>query len=454
MGHMLRYFRNYGTPTVLGVVFLAILTGCPPKTTSDPKFSIILLDYREGAGYAVNEKGEVAGELNYKSREAVIWQPNHSPKVQKLGSLGADKSTGLDINNYSEVCGIAQSADYVPRAFRWTQAGGMEELYLEPFRSGAYGINDRGEIVGKADGPSGERAFIWRQGDGLASVPGADYNTYAEAINEFSNIVGNHKGDPQANSPDEGRVWRGDTDPYLIENTLGEGDLQVSDMNDTLTVVGWAEDEEYKRVAIQWTKAKGISALDHLGWQTGFEGIPGPWVSEAKAINFYGDIVGSAASSENINAAVLWRDGKIYDLNKLIPKGTGWTSLTTAYDINNKGCIVGEGLRGAYKMYAFLLVPVVLYSVSLTPMAVIGGQPVAVQVVLDGDAPFDLDIEAKLIGFSRAVQLQSPVAVVRENTRSVEFTIETQPVDTEETGELEVSFGGNSLTAVLIAMPR
>ena len=44
------------------------------------------------------------------------------------------------------------------------------------------------------------------------------------------------------------------------------------------------------------------------------------------------------------------------DLNKLIPEDSGW-ELTCAYDINDGGFIVGEGIRNS-EIRAFLLSPV------------------------------------------------------------------------------------------------
>ena len=120
--------------------------------------------------------------------------------------------------------------------------------------------------------------------------------------------------------------------------------------------------------------------------------------------------------------------------------------------VSGKGQIDGD--NPANEMHAFMLVPVVLSSVSLSPVPVVGGQPVLVTAVLDGDAPLALDVEAELVNLSRVAQLVSTVATVREGARSAEFSIDTQPVDAEQSGELKVSFGGTTLTTRLTVKPR
>jgi probable HAF family extracellular repeat protein len=78
--------------------------------------------------------------------------------------------------------------------------------------------------------------------------------------------------------------------------------------------------------------------------------------SEAYSLNNRGEVVGRSAVPGNGHYAFLYREGRMLDLNDLIPTGTGWV-LTDAVDINNSGQIVGNGyLRGAVRQ--FLLTPI------------------------------------------------------------------------------------------------
>ena len=77
--------------------------------------------------------------------------------------------------------------------------------------------------------------------------------------------------------------------------------------------------------------------------------------SEAYSINNRGEVVGRSAVPSGGHHAFLFREGRMLDLNDLIPAGAGWV-LTEAMDINNDGQIVGNGyLDGAVR--AFLLTP-------------------------------------------------------------------------------------------------
>jgi probable HAF family extracellular repeat protein len=79
----------------------------------------------------------------------------------------------------------------------------------------------------------------------------------------------------------------------------------------------------------------------------------------ALAVNNHGQIVGHAQciASGGSLAGFLWQDGTMYNLNHLIPPGSGW-DLIKATDINDAGQIVGFGLApGGEYLRAFLLVP-------------------------------------------------------------------------------------------------
>lgn len=450
---------------LMAVVGILMLTGCPDPVGPDPKYSIILLDPREGRAFSINESGHIVGDVYGLNNKEVpfIWRPDQSPKLTELGTLGGGGGVATGINAYSQVCGWAMLETGIRHAFRWTPTSGMEDLGAlswepELDKSTAYDINDNGRIVGSSTNPVEERAFIWEEGDGMLPVPGANPGSWAMGINGFSNIAGNQSGDPASGKPQEGRVWLGDGITYEVKNTLGGKDVNVKAINDKLMVVGHAEDEMYQITAIRWSKSEGMNKLGNLGYVIWPDGFPRAIIAEAESINFQGDAVGRAVNYRpeysGVFAAVLWRNGKTYELNKIIPKGSQWVNLNSATDINNKGCIVGFGEIYPNKVHAFLLVPVVLEKLTLSPAIAVGGQLVVVQAILNGAAPMALDIEATLSDVSRAAQLTSEVTTLSEGGRSAEFYIETQPVADEHYVEVQVSFGGATLTANLTITPR
>ncbi len=74
------------------------------------------------------------------------------------------------------------------------------------------------------------------------------------------------------------------------------------------------------------------------------------------AINNHREIVGSAVviGIHYKSCPFIWKNGVIYDLNKLIPHSR-WM-MTEADGINNRGQIIGSGIHDG-KTQVFLLTP-------------------------------------------------------------------------------------------------
>ena len=180
----------------------------------------------------------------------------------------------------------------------------------------ALAINDKGTVAGtwntgkKHNGAAVEQAFIWRIGDdhwtGLGSLGGA--GSEPTALNNLDQVVGQ------------------------------------ADLTDDETTHYW------RKHAFLWERGK----MQDLGV------LPGGNYSRPSAINDASQIVGfSNAGKSQINIhPVLWKQGQIEDLSRLIPAETQWRSMSEAASINEHGQIVGDGgIEGDHWVHGYLLTP-------------------------------------------------------------------------------------------------
>jgi len=165
------------------------------------------------AGQAVGSSGSCANSLPPPvgvGPHAVLWEKDGS--VHDLGNLGGTclvlcesallgpfGNTALEINNQGQVVGLsALPGDTTFHAFLWTSETGMQDLGTLPgdVASGAFGINDRGDVVGLSLDASGNpRAFLRQNGvmTDLSTLIPTDSPLlpfFAEIINSREEIVG------------------------------------------------------------------------------------------------------------------------------------------------------------------------------------------------------------------------------------------------------------------------
>lgn len=209
-------------------------------------------------------------------------------------------------------------------------------------------INDPIEVyLGRlaADGT----VAIERLGDYL----GAD--TFGTGLNDAGQVVGISGSGPNTTA----LLFR--DDHVLAMQGLGGGYDWVEAINNAGAAVGisahpnpgpWPYDAE----AVRWDTSVEPITPEALGR------LPGHRLSRALDVNDSAVAVGFSVDAAFVDQrAVLWRNGKIVDLNDLLPPGTDWV-LEVATAVNNSGAIVGYGRRdGVPGRRAFLLIPEVLF---------------------------------------------------------------------------------------------
>jgi len=166
--------------------------------------------------YDINNAGQVVGrsfsadpqilpptDPEYRSR-AFLWSPGQG--MVDLGALSGGYAVAYAINEAGQVVGKSwlSTFSFPPygqnlRAVLWTPGQGIRDLgglWLGPYNSAAYGINDAGQVVGESDlGPAYRdgypgHAFLWTAADGLEALSPTTGLTTARDINNHQQVVG------------------------------------------------------------------------------------------------------------------------------------------------------------------------------------------------------------------------------------------------------------------------
>lgn len=298
------------------------------RTSPVGQYSIDLVDWGAfGRVDALTETGQAAGIVSTYDGglSAALWDDGetirHPAPPERLFSAGV----GMAADGTFAFNVLTTRGDGAEGYLR-TPAG--EIVRLSEFVPAASwctikDINSSGTVVGVIEGPDGEgRAFVWSPADGMRLLEGQRHT--ALGINEDGMIVGC---DHATNSAGALCAWlpTPDGDYSLIHMSQQSGhEGRAYAVNIDGVAVGRVTGPQPMR----WDAANGLQVLDGLGGQT---------LGWARDINDHGDIVGCLGTVSG-GVAVLWRDGKAYDLNRHIPQNHRWT-LIDATAINNDGVI-------------------------------------------------------------------------------------------------------------------
>ncbi|MCP4250382.1 MAG: DUF3466 family protein [bacterium] len=379
---------------ILAVVAPAmILLAASSPAPAQPQYQIIDLGTLGGSrSYAngISENGIVAGWATLPSGRvrAVLW--DQSGAIVDMGDPLAPPGyicIAAAVNNSSQVAGYGEASPQAYQGYSW-ESGVWTPIGVLPGHSEsiARDIGSVGRIVGSSFILGHEhRAVMW-DGGVLTDLGTLGDSSNAYGINDVGQVVGYSLANlPGGEQGLRGFLWE-NGQMTALDPLPGEVATEAYDVNDAGDVVGsswWYTTQFFSAKGATLWRDGGVAAID-LGY------VPAPpgscslnpyWhKSIARAINNCGQVVGDAMciTSGASQDGFLWQDGVMYNLNDLIPSGTGWDFLK-ATDINDAGQIVGIGLLAPNDQYlrAYLLEP-------LTPRSCIPGD-------LDVDRDVDLD---------------------------------------------------------------
>ena len=273
---------------------------------------------------------------------------------------------GNDINSRGQVVGVAVSATgFFSQGYVWTPdtpngtTGSMTPI--APNIANAIGINDYGQVVGGA--------YVWTPNlpngitGSIVSLRGDDPtmpSTLALSINsngQFAGFLGSDDGRRKATlgnpSTPNGATF---SQVYLGDLPGGDESSLAKDINAFGQVVGWSVVESETH-GFLWTPDLPNGTV---GTMTDLGELPGGGnLTDAHAINSYGQVVGESNKSTGLANAFLWSpttpngtNGSMIELGAL-PGGSG---RSVAYGINSQGHIVGGSSIGVGS-HAFLWMP-------------------------------------------------------------------------------------------------
>jgi probable HAF family extracellular repeat protein len=335
------------------------------------RYSVVALSTLGGAsgeGISINNKGWVTGVSslpNNQSEHAFLWR---SGTLTDLGTLGGPNSTVLaaKANDRGEISGQAETAVPDPlhenfcglagppgfntglicRGFLWRD-GVMTALpTLGGNNAQAYGVNNRGQVVGGAETVRDPtcvapqvldyEAVIWGPEPGevheLPPLPG-DRVGGGIAINDSGQVAGvSFSCGPVDPARSAHAVLWAHGSVINLGSLGGALDNVPIEINNRGQVVGYSHlAGDLLERAFFWEHG----AITDLGT------LPGDVQSFALGIDEQGDAVGGSCDLNFNCRAVMWRDGVMVDLSTLVASGPPIT-LIFAEDINAAGEIVGQ----------------------------------------------------------------------------------------------------------------
>jgi probable HAF family extracellular repeat protein len=325
------------------IPLILALTGCISATVTD----LGTLGGPLSVAHDLNDDAVVVGHAdNGTEVRPFIWRAGTMTPIIVPGASGSIH-VAYAVNRADQVVGTVGAATVLSHAFLW-RAGSATLLGSGDAESGAYDVNDEGDVAGSWTEAGARRATLWRRGvrQDLPTIAGNV--SVGHGIGKHRQVVGSSTVAEGPGAPVHAVLWA-DGEVHDL-GTLGGR----SSTAEAITVGRWPDAELATTFIVGYSQTSS-GASHAFVWNRGrmrdLGTLPGHVASEALDISAAGIIVGSSTDRAGNTRACMWIDGSVVDLTALLPADSGW-ELQSAAAINNRRQIAGHGrFRGQLRAY-------------------------------------------------------------------------------------------------------
>ncbi len=326
--------------------------------------------------FGLNEQGQIVGRVRMTDDTSKAFKYTNGIFSLLSPLSGGTYAEAVAINEAGTVVGSRYNSNFQPVGFYWknNQAAVSIPNYAQQsgFESPARDINDAGMIVGYANGIGGgqspTRAYFYNPEifnpqltDMGSYIAGSD--TFAQGINASGVATGGNNDPGNSNTAFKKGAGAMQNLGYFTTQFFSY-ETYAQDINDAGYVVGSYTLTNTARRPFYKTNSSAQGVYVGIGMLPGSVGTDDGY---AFAINADGDTVGSIEIN-NVPHAFLFETTRgnpvTVDLNTKIDGALGWT-LYSATDINDKGWIVGYGVKGGLNR-SFIMKPTTIVSGKVT----------------------------------------------------------------------------------------
>ncbi len=289
-----------------------------------------------------NNKGEVVGYVESIGIRAFRWKDGVYTDLALAAGSSSNEMEATGINDRSIIVGHAGSG--APRAFRFRNDQ-LIPVHVTGESVSLYGINNRNQIVGRADGVH----FLWQQGvqTALPGLPGSElFTNQIYSLND-QGVVAGVSGTPEGTSA---VLWKNGGIEVLAA-PIDATHAEARSINNLGQVVGVAYSDPLALQSFIWTDGVASKLTPASSDATSVV---------AMSINNWGAIVGDTVTPAG-RIPTLWRAGKPVDIHTLIDDADPLKAAVTlrgALRINDRGQILAVGHNAAAnRNQPYLLTP-------------------------------------------------------------------------------------------------